>query len=169
MHRHFNFIREKANNPESYISSLFDRNDNIIVDYGCGTGFYCEYLKRFASKLYCVDIDINALEEVRKKVENVIILSDLSSIPDKSVDIVFLANSFHDMDKKEAINNIERIIKDNGKVIIIDWKKEKMNIGPPLSIRMSKEDYLKEFSNFKLDKEFDSELYHYGLVLSFKK
>ena len=165
MHGHMNLMREKIANPDKYINDLFDRKDNMIVDYGCGTGFYCKYLQRFASKLYCVDIDKEALEEVKKNIQNVITLTDVSSIPDNSVDVVFFANSFHDMEKEEAVQNVKRILKEDGKVIIIDWKKEQTMFGPPLSIRMSEEDYLKAFSGFKLDRKFDSEQHHYGLIL----
>lgn len=165
MHGHMNLIRERMVNPEKYLDNLFDEKDNVIVDYGCGAGFYCKYLQKFASKLYCVDIDSDALEEVKKNVQNAITLTDVSSIPDNSVDVVFFANSFHDMDKEETVKNVKRILKENGKVIIIDWKKEQTIFGPPLSIRMSEDDYLKAFSGFKLDREFDSEPHHYGLVL----
>ena len=36
-----NLMREKIANPDKYINDMFDRKDNTIVDYGCGTGFYC--------------------------------------------------------------------------------------------------------------------------------
>ena len=114
MYKHMNAIREKMVNPDRYINNLFDRNDNVILDYGCGVGFYCRYLRRFASKLYCIDIDEEALEEVKTHISGAITLTD---------------------------------------------------VGPPLSIRMSKEDYIKAFPDFKLEKEFESEPNHYGLVL----
>jgi ubiquinone/menaquinone biosynthesis C-methylase UbiE len=165
MHGHMNLIRERMVNPEAYLNGLFSRTDNVIVDYGCGTGFYCKYLRKFTSKLYCVDINSKALEELKKSIQNVITLTDVSSILDNSVDVVFFANSFHDMEKEEAVRNVKRVLKENGIVIIIDWKKERTMFGPPPSIRMSEDDYLIAFSGFKLDRKFDSEPHHYGLVL----
>ncbi len=165
MYKHMNAIREKMVNPDRYINNLFDRNDNVILDYGCGVGFYCRYLRRFASKLYCIDIDEEALEEVKKNISGAITLTDVSTIPDHSVDVVFFANSFHDMNREEVVKSVERIIKESGRIIVIDWNKEKTEFGPPLSIRMSKEDYIKAFPDFKLEKEFESEPNHYGLVL----
>ncbi len=169
MHGYTNVMREETAKPDTYMVKIFDRKNNVIVDYGCGAGFYCKYLQNFASKLYCVDIDTEALEELKKNINDATILTDVSSIPDHSVDVVFFANSFHDMDKEETVKNVERILKDNGEVIIIDWKKEQTMFGPPLSIRMNEEDYLNAFANFRLERKFDSELHHYGLVLKRQK
>ncbi|TRM72978.1 class I SAM-dependent methyltransferase, partial [Sulfolobus sp. A20-N-F8] len=84
----------------------------------------------------------------------------------KSVDYILFANSFHDMEnKEEIINEVNRILKDDGRVIIIDWKKENTNFGPPVSIRMSEKEYLYWFKGFKIVKRFNPTPYHYGLVL----
>ena len=48
---------------------------------------------------------------------------------------------------------------------MIDWEKKETDFGPPIVIRLSKEDYLQIFKDFKLEKEFQPSLNHYGLVL----
>jgi len=96
------------------------------------------------------------------------IVSDAAKtpMPSSSVDVVFMANSFHDMNDKNAVyGEILRMLKPSGRVIVIDWKKEQSLLGPPLSIRMSEEDYLKQFKEFRLATRFQPSPSHYGMAL----
>ncbi|ARM74763.1 class I SAM-dependent methyltransferase [Acidianus manzaensis] len=161
--------RKKIENPEKYIPFLISKNDTV-AELGCGPGFYCQYLVEYAKKVYCVDKRKEMIEIAKKIAKNAIFLNEdasNTSIPSSSVDVVLFANSFHDMkDKTKVKEEVKRILNKKGKIIIIDWKKEGTPFGPPESIRMSKEDYVKEFSpEFKLQKEFEVGPYHYGLIL----
>ena len=163
-------FRKNFEDPESFLPLLLEKGQ-IIAELGCGNGFYCQYLQKYAEKLYCVDSFCPALEEAKKKVNNpntAFLCEDASktSIPSNTVDVVLLANSFHDMkNKDEVVKEIKRILKKGGKVIIIDWKKRNTGFGPPLSVRMSEEEYLNFFKDFKLINKFKPSEYHYGLVL----
>lgn len=155
--------------PEQQLGGLLKKGE-VIAELGCGNGFYCTYLQQFASKLYCVDIDPVAIEEAKSVVkgENVIFLNEDSahtSIPENSVDVILLANSFHDMRKEEVYKEIKRILKKDGRVIIIDWEKVFTPFGPPISIRMSAEDYISIFKDFKVEEKQNLGSYHYRLVL----
>jgi len=168
-HGHEDF-RKNFENPESYLPSLLEKGQTI-AELGCGTGFYCQYLQEYANKLYCIDSFCPALEEAKKRVKSsnaVFLCEDVSntSIPSNSVDVVLLANSFHDMEnKEEVVKEIKRILKKGGKVIIIDWEKRHTGFGPPVYVRMSEDEYLKFFKDFKLVNKFKPSEYHYGLVL----
>jgi ubiquinone/menaquinone biosynthesis C-methylase UbiE len=143
---------------------------STLAELGCGFGFYCSLLAKYAEKLYCVDINKVAIEEAKTNlnVQNVVFLNEdaaHTSIPSSSINAVLFANSFHDMDKEQVYEEVKRIVKPNGKVIIIDWDKNETEFGPPLNIRLSKEDYLRIFKDFKLEDEFIPGTYHYGLIL----
>ncbi|MFP3289438.1 MAG: class I SAM-dependent methyltransferase [Candidatus Micrarchaeota archaeon] len=171
-HRMSNSMREAMEKPEIYLQPIME-GAKVVAELGCGAGFYCKYLQKLAEQLYCVDSSAEAIEEAKKAVNgsNVIFLVEdaaHTSIPSKSVDAILLANSFHDMQKDEVYNEIKRILNDSGKVVIIDWEKKETPFGPPLSIRLSKEDYISIFKDFKLEKEFQPSPNHYGLVLSYR-
>ncbi|MEM3204603.1 MAG: class I SAM-dependent methyltransferase [Saccharolobus sp.] len=170
MHHHYyppEDFRRKLERPEEFLPRLLSKG--VIVDYGCGNGFYCKYLVNYATKLYCIDVNVIALEEVKKKVSNAITLTSPKQIEDKSVDIILFANSFHDMDDKEyVVKEVNRILKDDGRVIIIDWKKEDTGFGPPLSIRMDEKNFLEWFKDFYVVERFNPTKYHFGLVLKKK-
>jgi len=169
---HIGAMREAIEKPETYLRPIMEGAE-VIAELGCGSGFYCKYLQKLAEQLYCVDASAEAIEEAKKVVNgfNVIFLVEdaaHTSIPSKSVDAILLANSFHDMPKDEVYKEIKRILKDTGKVVIIDWEKKETSFGPPLSIRLSKEDYINIFKDFKLVKEFQPSQNHYGLVFSYR-
>jgi len=92
-------LRKEFENAESFLPSLLEKG-LTIAELGCGTGFYCRYLQKYADKLYCVDSFCPALEEAKKKVTNAIFLCEdasKTSIPSNTIDVVLLANSFHDI------------------------------------------------------------------------
>ncbi len=165
--------REQNEKPDQFLPDALD-GAKIIAELGCGAGFYCKYLQKYAEKLYCVDASGEALEEAKKQLSNsnVVFLNEdaaHTSIPSGSIDALLFANSFHDMDREQVYKEAKRILKPSGRVIIIDWEKKETEFGPPMSIRLSKEDYLEIFNDFKLEKEFTPGMHHYGLVLRRKQ
>ena len=47
------------------------------------------------------------------------------NLPEKSVDLFFLRNVFHHLpDRVEYFKNIKKLLKDDGKIAIIDYKKK---------------------------------------------
>ncbi|MCG2879702.1 MAG: methyltransferase domain-containing protein [Vulcanisaeta sp.] len=143
----------------------------VIADLGCGTGHYCKFFKDFASKLYCVDIDNEALDVVRRELgnySNVIILNEditRTTIPSSSVDLAFMSNVFHDIDDKElVVKEVGRILKPGGKLLIIEFKKDVL-FGPPF--KLSPEEVEKYFTRegFVREQVLEVSPYHYMLVL----
>ncbi len=150
----------------------------VIADIGCGSGYYAAALKRFASRLYCIDSSKEMLASARKRVngKSVVFLKESSvktSLPKSSIDIAFMANSFHDTDQKGASKEVMRILKTNGKIVVVDWKKgavqkrvHKPKIGPPYHLRMSEADYMTWFKGFKIRKRFRAGPHHFGIIMS---
>jgi ubiquinone/menaquinone biosynthesis C-methylase UbiE len=155
-------------NPDDFLPRYVSKDD-IVVDLGCGPGYYCKTLVKLAKKVYCIDVDCIALSMAKESAPSASFLCESAeeiSLPSTSVDIVLLANSFHDMRNKEkVVEELKRILKAGGKVIIVDWKKEQTTMGPPLSKRMSEVDYLAFFKDFSLVEKFSPSPYQFGLVL----
>ncbi|MGC8582265.1 MAG: methyltransferase domain-containing protein [Thermoproteus sp.] len=139
----------------------------IAADLGCGAGRLCEVLKDIASRVYCVDIDEEALKEVEKiGAPNLSILREdvlHTSIPGNSVDVVVMSNVFHDLaDKKAAVAEVARILKQGGHVILIEHKPGSP-FGPPSFLKMSPDDVRKYFKGFK-EVEYQDLGHNYALV-----
>ena len=63
-----------------------------------------------------------------------------SSVPlsDCIADFVYMINLHHELEEPEkVVREAFRLLKLGGKLMIIDWKKEEMREGPPLSIRVT--------------------------------
>jgi len=168
-------------NPEEVLNQLELRPDMTAADFGCGSGgFVIPLAKRLEDGLvYALDIQKEPLSALKSRaliesVSNIrLIRCDLekpkgSTLPDFSLDLVLIINILFQAEKKDAIiSEAKRVLKKQGKLMIIDWL-PKATQGP-LKGRISPVEVKKITKNqgFELEKEFEAGRYHYGLV--FKK
>ena len=124
------------------VLSKVNIKDKVVADLGCGTGFLSLALALDASIVFSIDQSVNMLVETRKlmdtkKFDNVYpIKSSIDSLAlfDESVDVVFINMALHHVkDAKKAIEEMFRIIKKDGTLIISDvqehngeWAKTEM-------------------------------------------
>ena len=96
-----------------------------ILDYGCGPGSHTIVAAKLAGergKVYALDIHPLAIQMVKnmaakKKLTNVeTILSDCATgLPDQSVDMVLLYDTFHGLSKPdEVLAELHRVLKPDG-------------------------------------------------------
>ncbi len=96
-----------------------------VLDYGCGPGSYIiatTELVGESGKVYALDIHPLAVEKVRdiaakRQLTNVeAILSDCKTgLPEHSVDVVLLYDTFHDLsDQNGVLKELHRILKRDG-------------------------------------------------------
>ncbi|MBX4260056.1 methyltransferase domain-containing protein [Clostridium estertheticum] len=124
------------------VLSKVNIKDKVVADLGCGTGFLSLALALDASIVFSIDQSVNMLVETRKLMEtkkfnNVYpIKSSIDNLAlfDESVDVVFINMALHHVkDAKKAIEEMFRIIKKDGNLIISDvqehsgeWAKTEM-------------------------------------------
>lgn len=95
-----------------------------ILDCSCGTG---ELLARLKGKaeLYGIDFSEKMLEEARKKLGTGVVLkkTDVHNLPfpDNHFDVVISTEAFHHYyNQPKALQEMKRVVKKEGKVIIVD-------------------------------------------------
>lgn len=99
----------------------------LAADIGAGTGFVTEGLLKAGLKVVAIDQSENMLNSIKKKYKDyntlTCILGDSDSLPldEQSVDYAF-ANMYlhHVVEPSIAINELYRILKPGGKLIITD-------------------------------------------------
>lgn len=126
-----NPIRRLFGNPRKYCSYL--KQDQTVVDLGCGPGFYTFALAATVGPeglVYAVDSDEKAtrvveMKAIKRSIHNVEVhassAADLSFIRDESVDFVVadgLLCSMAPHDHESTINEIKRILKPSGKAFL---------------------------------------------------
>ena len=130
--------------PDCLFEALRVVPGEIWADVGCGPGFFTIPLARRVKKVFAVDIQAPMLGILQQRlqeagVSNVeILLSGENHIPlpDRAVDSTLLVNVFHEVQDAEAFfRELVRITR--RRVVIVDWKREEMPMGPPLEERLS--------------------------------
>lgn len=170
-HEHCNGIHWKRRGPTSYKmhdSDLVFRilcldEGSTFLDLGCGPGDYSVHAARIignSGTVYAVDQSRRMAEEVDKQagehgLENIrTLVQDMTTpipLPENSVDTCLLSTSLHCLDLKSQgpplFAELHRILKPGGILAILECKKEKMEFGPPLHMRISAADIAELIDN----------------------
>lgn len=153
-----------------------------VGDLGCGgAGYFTLPAARLVGsrgKVYAVDILKSALDGVlsKAKLENLTnvetVWSDLervgvTKIPEATLDSALLVNIiFQSRQNEHMLTETHRLLKQGGKLLVVDWKVEPTPFGPPMENRLSpqKVGELAAKLGFTTEKEFEAGPYHYGFV-----
>ncbi len=129
--------------PEKVLREFGLKKGMTALDVGTGAGFYLPYLSKAVGeegKVYAIDVQEPAVEYARKKVQELglknveVLLSEEFRIPlpEDTVDFVFMAFTFHELeDPVRFMEEVKRVCKNLAYMAIIDWKKEDRDKGPP--------------------------------------
>lgn len=168
-------------NPLRNIEQFGLRDGMIVADLGAGSGFYSIFAAKAVSpngKVYAVDIQKDLLARLKNeanyaRARNLEIISgDLeklggTKIKESSIDRVIAANIlFMIEDKKSFINEIKRILKPDGLVLLVDWTASFAQMGPHPDHVVYKDKARKFFeeAGFKFVRERSAGSHHYGII-----
>ena len=154
---------------------------SVAADFGSGSGYFAlELAKRVGDKgkVYAVDVLPTALESVRSLAKmrgflNIETrwanLEKTSTLDVASCDFILVANIFFQVDPKlwpSIIREAAKVLKPQGQVLFIDWKKESP-LGPPKDQRVA-EEKIKSLASERLEfvKKMEVGESHWGLLFS---
>jgi len=155
-----------------------------VGDLGCGNlAFYALSSAKLVGKngqVYAVDILKSALsavdarikQEGLKNIKTVwsnLELVGATNIPAGSLDVVFIHNVLFQAGKHDNfLKETARLLKQGGKLMIIDWKKIASPFGPPIKDRPEPEliKGMAAKAGLKLLEEFEAGPYHFGLIFA---
>ncbi|MFQ6124096.1 MAG: class I SAM-dependent methyltransferase [Candidatus Heimdallarchaeota archaeon] len=168
--------RKSWQNPEEILGKVEIRPNFIAADVGCGSGFFTLPLAKNVKKVYAIDVQKQMLERLEAKIEKLqlknieLIFSKENEIPLEkgTVDILISVNTLHEFeDKDRMVAEMQRVLKQNGKALISDFKKKKTGFGPPVSIRLTTSEAIALFEQKGFQSLQTHMLrYHYLLVFS---
>ncbi|HEC97397.1 MAG TPA: class I SAM-dependent methyltransferase [Nitrospirae bacterium] len=132
--------------PPEYIWDKIDIvKPDVLVDIGAGTGFFSVHFLNYAKngKIFACDTSDIMIQWMKNnicpKYPNIVPLKmkeNAVPLEDGIADLVYMINLHHELDKPETIlEESFRILKNNGAIFIVDWKKEDMPEGPPTHFR----------------------------------
>ena len=172
------YKREEAN---LIFEKIELKTGDVFVDLGCGTGNFSLHAAGLVGnegKVYAIDLWTEMLEKVANRAkeanfDNILTIEnnicESINLEDSIADICFISNVLHGQkingNCPTLLSEIARFLKPNGRLSIIEFKKEEMPFGPPLNIRISPEELSEGVSAHSFQKISYLDLgYHYMTV-----
>lgn len=167
--------RRKWQDPTAILEAVGLGPGMVFVDLGCGEGYFSFPAARIVGdegRVYALDINPESIGHLtafaeEEGVDNIIALvgeGESTVACEKCADVIFCGIVLHDFaDPAKVLENARTMIKPNGKLVNLDWKKEPMTLGPPLEMRFD-ETYasrLIEDAGFAVEGIRENGPYHY--------
>jgi len=183
LHKHGGKSSEAILDAKRVLSSLQLSEGDVFMDAGCGDGFISREASKIVGvegKVWAVDRYSQSLDILREKVaeeqiENLeVVEADLTRklpLGDETVDLCLMANVLHGFlyneELDQVIPELLRIMKNRGRLAIVEFKKIEGTPGPPLSSRITAEEVNSalESRGFQSQEEMEVGPYHYAVVL----
>lgn len=176
---------EKLENPNrikalDIVGSLIRagiKETDVICDYGAGTGiFTIEAAKLSRQRVYALDMSQQMIDFLEQKciaqgilnVQVKKVEADCIDLPKQSIDLFILVTVLHEInDIPSFIKAIKTVLKPEGRVMVIDFKKVVSSFGPSIEDRISAYQAARHFlrEGIELEKQFDLSEHFYQLVM----
>jgi ubiquinone/menaquinone biosynthesis C-methylase UbiE len=172
--------RDAYQRPDDVMKALALRPGEVVADIGSGSGYFTLRFARAvgdAGRVYAVDISPDMIRHLNRRlrdagVRNVVpVLADPDDplLPDASVDSFVIVDTWHHVeDQAKYLGLLKRMLKPGGQVVHIDFQKRELPVGPPLTMKIAREDLVKqmETAGFHLAAEHGFLPYQYFLVFT---
>ncbi len=133
--------------PDEILPQFLTRNDAVMIDLGCGAGFFTLPAARFltAGKVYAVDLQKSMVDTTLRRAKEAQlsnvegITAPAANVPlaDNSVDAVLMSMMLHDIDTRtEALTEAARVLRPGGTLFMIEIDRIDGGFGPPMEVRI---------------------------------
>jgi ubiquinone/menaquinone biosynthesis C-methylase UbiE len=164
---------------EGLFAALKLPEDTVLLDLACGRGAYALAASTYIGqrgRIYAFDLwaegiaalqaDAAAgrLEQIQAQVTDV---SQPLPLEDHCVDVCLMATVLHDLVQERtdqtALQEVRRVLKNKGTLAVVEFKKIEGPPGPPVAIRLSREECRERLRSLGFDfvRHLDVGPYHY--------
>jgi arsenite methyltransferase len=169
--------RDDWQKPEEVLQHLNLQAGDVIADIGAGDGYFT---RRFAQAVgpggQALGLEVSSwkVESMKRDADRlglenykaVLVETDDPGFEPRSVDVVFLCNAYHHLSNRvDYFKKAARGLKQDGRVVIVDFYNKRMAVGPPPSHTLARDVVLQEMKDagYTLLKEGDFLEYQYYL------
>jgi ubiquinone/menaquinone biosynthesis C-methylase UbiE len=172
--------RDAWQTPDQVVRALRLREGDAVADIGAGSGYFT---LRFAAavgntgRVRAVDINPDMLRHLEQRVrrarlanvEAILAKADDPLLPPGSIDLVFICDTWHHIgDRPRYLATLARALKPGGRVAIVDFHQRELPVGPPPSMKLSREQVVTEFASagYRVAEEHRFLEYQYFVVFA---
>ncbi len=150
--------RDAYQKPGEVVNYLGAIKGKTIIDIGAGTGYFSFPLAKAGATVLAADVDQRFLDFIKDK-RTTLGMSDQQVIPkkvpydspdlkEKEVDMAIIVNTYHHIEKRsQYFSKVKKGLKPNGELVVIDFFKKETPMGPPVKMKMSEEQVIKELKS----------------------
>ena len=153
--------REFEEQPQKLIDALNLAPTDVVADIGAGTGYFSFKLAQKLSlgKVFAVDIQPEMLDIIEflkneNKITNVEpILGSLTNpnLPENSINLAIMVDAYHELSQpREVMQEVVKALKPEGKVILVEYRRENPFIAIKKLHKMTQKQAIKEMSTVGL-------------------
>ena len=145
--------RDEYQKPHEVMQALGVRDGEVIADIGAGSGYFTVRLAHqvgASGRVYAVDVSPDMIRHLQARVREMR-LSNVTPIlarPDdpllpQPVDRFVIVDVWHHIDDQPAyLALMKKQLKPGGQVVMIDFHKRPLPVGPPEGMKIAREDLL---------------------------
>ncbi len=148
--------REAWQRPEQIMDALGIADGAAVADLGAGGGWFTVRLARRVGPrglVYAEDIQREMIESMERRVQReglrnvrmVLGTPDDPKLRPQSVDAVLFVDSYHEVERPiDLLRNVRSALKPNGRLGIVEFRKDGWGPGPPLDERVDENVVIKD-------------------------
>lgn len=172
--------RDAYQKPHEVVHALDLKPGEVIADIGAGSGYFTFHLARHVGakgKVYAVDVSPDMIRHINRRIRDakannvvsVLAEPDDPLLPEQSVNRFFICDVWHHVENQtKYLSLMKKMLKEDGEVIMIDFHKADIPVGPPPQMKIAREHLLKqmESNGFRLKQEHTFLPYQYFLIFA---
>lgn len=169
--------RDGYQKPREVMEALAIKPGEVIADIGAGSGYFTIRLAHHVGptgRVYAVDVSPDMVRHLHTRVRDLGLMnvSPILAPPDdpllpQQVERFLIVDVWHHVDNQPGyLAKMKERLKPGGQVVMIDFQKRDLPVGPPLAMKISREDLVRQMEahGFRVAKEHTFLPYQYFLV-----
>ena len=151
-HHHRGKSSENFIDKDTILLELHILPGQTILDAGCGNGYMAKEFAKLTGetgKVYAMDLDRESIDNLKAETAGLNIEAFIGDITHEtrleecSIDLIYLSTVIHEFSESGVagfVRETKRLLKNCGKLAIVEIEKKVTSFGPPLDIRLSPEE-----------------------------
>lgn len=169
--------RDAYQKPQEVVTALALKPGEVVADIGAGSGYFALRLAHHvgpSGHVYAVDVSPDMIRRMNQRIRDAKLLnvSTILAAPNdpllpQPVDRFLFVNVWHHIENRPAyLALMKRLLKPAGQIVMIDFHKQDLPVGPPAAMKIAREDLVAEMKTggFVVAREHKMLPYQYFLI-----